>query len=116
MRSVKSRDMQGRAGGPQACVSEGPGTCRFVDAKEKGYPQGGKMGSKWRQVGILQTTVGGSGGYVRLWQIGYEKVDCLRPKITVTVNSLEGCEVRGPLYTGKTGQLNVGSRVQACTR
>lgn len=45
-----------------------------------------------------------------LQRIGYE-VDGLQRKITVTVNSVEGCEVSGPLYTGKAGQLNVESRV-----
>lgn len=41
-------------------------TCQFVNAKERGCPQGGKAGSKWREDVILQTTVGGSGAYGRL--------------------------------------------------
>lgn len=72
----------------------------------------GKTGSKWREDRKLQTTVGGSGGDGRLRPIGHKEVDDLRLKLTVTVNSPEGYEIRrGPLYTGKAGQLNVGSRV-----
>lgn len=40
-----------------------------------------------------------------------EEAGVLRLKITVTVKSVEGCEIRAPLYTGKAGQLNIGSRV-----
>lgn len=46
-----------------------------------------------------------------LLRIGCEEADGLQLKITVTVNSVEGCEIRGSLYTGRAGQLNVGSRV-----
>lgn len=53
----------------------------------------------------------GSGVYGCLLRIRCEEADGLQLKITVTVNSVEGCEIRGPLYTGKAGQLNVGSRV-----
>ena len=63
-------------------------TCQFVNAKERGCPQGGKAGSKWREDVILQTTVGGSGAYGRLWRIGHGEVDGLRLEITVTVNSV----------------------------
>lgn len=67
--------------------ASGPETCQFVNAKERGCPQGGKARSKWREDGILQTTVGGSGACARLQRIGYE-VDGLRLEITVTVNSV----------------------------
>lgn len=68
-------------------------------------------GSKWRGRGLLQTTVVGSGVYGCLQRIGCEEVDGLQLSVTVTVHSVEDCEIRDPLYTGKAGQLNVGSRV-----
>lgn len=58
MHNVESRDTQERAGGPDAFDGLGPETCQFVDAREMGCPQGGKVGSKWREGVLLQTTVG----------------------------------------------------------
>lgn len=70
--------------------------------------------ARWEANGVEEGYCKRQSGKWCVWTpatIGCEEVDGLQLKITVTVISVEGCEIRRPLYTGKAGQLNVGSRV-----